>query len=1125
VKFKPLLLLLLLVCLPAIGQDLRISGIAATDDVTIAEVDSMIDAITSREDLDDETRTQVLDFLREARAQLQIRLDNELAAQQFTESLNTAPAELEELRATLNEPTPESPTAESLGIDDGTTLDELQQSLATETASLTASESQLANLTEQVEVQIGRPAAARERISQLGVSRQELAVVASAQPAPGETQIATNSRILTARLHRAAQGAEINMLEQELLSQPVRLSLLQARRDISARTTEVFRKRTKILRDAINDRRQSEAALAEEAAAAAELAAAGKHPVLRLLVEENAALTRELPKRVAAIDVAGRQLEQIKAEAADIERRLNRSEKLFEIGGVSRTIGRLLIEENRTLPQMSKYRAQLRARSSELGEIGLAQLRSQEQRRELVSTNQKIQELFATVAADVSNPDELEEINNEIRRLLQDRRALLLQVEDSYNVYLQTLGDLDIEQRRLLETTDRYRQFLAQNLLWIPSAQVFFMGTWQDVLPAVERSLSPKRWLGAVTSLMDSIGSRLASALLFLTLFVVLLVVRRLLAQRYEEIGEKVLRTPEDNIGLTLKSLGVIVIRALPLPLLMIAVGWFLRHAPQPSVFTDALARGLTLSGPFLFYALAFRALSAPGGMLDLHFGWQEENLKIIRRQLGRIATIGTPLMFFTILLFLSDIASDQATVGRLMFIAFMLFLAVVIRPLTHPTAGVVATHYKRYPERWTSKLRWLWLGLSVGLPLLLGLISALGYLYTSAVVAGLMLETIWRLLSLGVVYLVLLRWFALARRKLARQLAQEEFEAMLAAQENESQSDSEGDSPPAPTEEPLDIDKVDLQTKTLLRSVLIVVAAIVVWSIWAEILPAFAVMDQVALWNQTSTVDGAQVIAPVTLRDLMIGILIAVITAIISRNLPGLMEIAILQRLTLTPGSRYAIKTLVRYVVVTVGTFWVLSIIGWNWSQIQWLVAALSVGLGFGLQEIVANFVSGLVILFERPVRVGDTVTVGQLTGTVSQVRIRATTITDWDRKEIIVPNKSFITEQVINWTLTDPITRIVIEVGISYGSDVEKARGVMMQTLTSLPAVLDDPEPRVYFTGFGDSSLDFVLHAYSRQLSDRLPMIDEIHRAILAALREHGIQIPFPQRDLHIQSQPEAE
>jgi potassium efflux system protein len=236
-------------------------------------------------------------------------------------------------------------------------------------------------------------------------------------------------------------------------------------------------------------------------------------------------------------------------------------------------------------------------------------------------------------------------------------------------------------------------------------------------------------------------------------------------------------------------------------------------------------------------------------------------------------------------------------------------------------------------------------------------------------------------------------------------------------------------------------------------------------------------------------------------------------------------MEMAILQRLSLTPGSRYAIKTLVGYVVVTTGTIWVLGIIGWNWSQIQWLVAALSVGLGFGLQEIVANFVSGLVILFERPVRVGDTVTVGQLTGTVSQVRIRATTITDWDRKEIIVPNKSFITEQVINWTLTDPITRAVIKVGISYGSDVEKARKVMLETLESLPMVLDDPEPKVYFTEFGDSSLDFTLHAHMRQISDRLPVRDEIHRAIFATLREHGIEIPFPQRDLHIKTKTEAE
>ena len=166
------------------------------------------------------------------------------------------------------------------------------------------------------------------------------------------------------------------------------------------------------------------------------------------------------------------------------------------------------------------------------------------------------------------------------------------------------------------------------------------------------------------------------------------------------------------------------------------------------------------------------------------------------------------------------------------------------------------------------------------------------------------------------------------------------------------------------------------------------------------------------------------------------------------------------------------------------------------------------------------ANFVSGLVILFERPVRVGDTVTVGQLTGTVSRIRIRATTIIDWDRKEIIVPNKSFITEQVVNWTLSDPITRIVVPVGVSYGSDVDLVHKVIADTLEALPLVMEEPPPKVYFTGFGDSSLDFTVQVYLRQLADRLPLTNSVHEAILKALRQNGIVIPFPQHDLHIRS-----
>ena len=280
------------------------------------------------------------------------------------------------------------------------------------------------------------------------------------------------------------------------------------------------------------------------------------------------------------------------------------------------------------------------------------------------------------VAADVSDPDELEEIAAEIRRLLQDRRDRLLQVEDSYNVYLQTLGDLDIEQRRLLETTDRYRQFLARNLLWIPSAQVLFMGAWQDVLPAFGVAFAPGRWVSASTSFVSSLGNRVGAAFLFLVLLVALLTIRRPLARRYGTIGEEVRLPSRDRIGLTFASLGIVIIRALPLPLLMITVAWFLRHTPEPSVFSDALARSLSLSGPFLFNAGVFRMLSAKDGILDRHFGWQEATLELIRRQLNRLVTDGTPLLFITILQFLSEEESDQATEARLVFICLMAYIA-----------------------------------------------------------------------------------------------------------------------------------------------------------------------------------------------------------------------------------------------------------------------------------------------------------------------------------------------------------------------------------------------------------------------------------------------------------------
>ena len=619
--------------------------------------------------------------------------------------------------------------------------------------------------------------------------------------------------------------------------------------------------------------------------------------------------------------------------------------------------------------------------------------------------------------------------------------------------------------------------------------------------------------------MLDSLRMYLAEAFFAVLLLATSLASRRPLIRQFKRINAKVGRLSTDNIGLTFAALAITALLAVPLPLLLAIPGIALQRTPQPSEFDLAVSAALLGVAPFLYNLLLFQTVCAKNGVANVHFGIQETNLEVTRSQLRKLVYIGAPIVFVAVLAYNQPVAAYRESLGRVAFIGFLLLFVMAIRRLGDPRRTVARTYYEKRPDSYVSRFRWLWFALETGAPIAIAILASVGYLYTAVTLTRQIIDTIWLVLGLILANLIVLRWLALARRKIAWQMALEQRAARKAEKQSEELPESDSEIPVI-ERKPLDLDAVDQQTRRLLRTGLLVVGVVFGWAIWSDLLPALRILDDVSLWSQTVTIDGVATTAPVTLADLLLALIIAIATVVASRNLPGLMEIAVLQRLDLDPGSRYTINTLLRYTVVTIGVVAVFSIIGWNWSRIQWLVAALSVGLGFGLQEIVANFVSGLIILFERPVRVGDTVTVGELTGTVTRVRIRATTITDWDRKEIIVPNKNFITEQVINWTLTDPITRVVVPVGISYGSDVDLATKVMEDTLHSMPLVLEEPAPRVYFIGFGDSSLDFKLYVYSRQLSDRLPLIHAVHERIFAALRENGIEIPFPQRDLYVKS-----
>jgi potassium efflux system protein len=312
-------------------------------------------------------------------------------------------------------------------------------------------------------------------------------------------------------------------------------------------------------------------------------------------------------------------------------------------------------------------------------------------------------------------------------------------------------------------------------------------------------------------------------------------------------------------------------------------------------------------------------------------------------------------------------------------------------------------------------------------------------------------------------------------------------------------------------------------------------------WLIWRDVLAGLNVLERVPLWShrvestiEQSGPDGMPLLdsdgmaltemrvqsVPVTLADLLVALLLGAGTLVAARNVRGLLQISILQRLPLDAGSLYAISTLTRYLVMIVGVVAMFAAVGIGWGEVQWMAAAVTVGLGFGLQEIFANFVSGIILLMERPIRVGDTVTVGGVTGTVMRIRMRATTIEDWDRKELVVPNKEFITNQLVNWTLGDSILRVIVKVGIAYGSDTQLATKLLHEVAAANPKVLDEPEPRVVFQEFGDSSLNFEVRFFVADPETVRVIPHAMNTEIDAAFRKAGIEIAFPQRDIHIRS-----
>lgn len=259
---------------------------------------------------------------------------------------------------------------------------------------------------------------------------------------------------------------------------------------------------------------------------------------------------------------------------------------------------------------------------------------------------------------------------------------------------------------------------------------------------------------------------------------------------------------------------------------------------------------------------------------------------------------------------------------------------------------------------------------------------------------------------------------------------------------------------------------------------------------------------------------------SPVTIGSVIIFLLLITLFIFIGVTVRRALNRKILKHLHVDAGTSYTLSRISQYIIITVGVLISFNFVGINLSSLTVIFGLLSVGIGFGLQNVTSNFISGLIILFERPISVGDRVMVNDIEGDVMEINIRSTMVRTVNNISIIVPNSEFVSKDVINYSHGDPTYRLDVDVGVSYGSNLDDVLKALKEVADKNPDIMQNPEPDVHLLGFGESSWNMQLRGWIADVKDYPKIRNEINQAIIRTFKKYSIEIPFPQRDIHFKS-----
>jgi potassium efflux system protein len=1094
---------------------------------------------------------QELALLREATQWIERGQAALAEAERFVGETRTAAEQLAQIEAFLATPIEQQTTV----VDRALTVDELSAQLEATRLRLQAERDLRAKVETDAEFRERRRT---EMGSQRVVSTErldELSASLATAPDPSVTETIARARRWVALTEQYYHRAVIRSLDEELRSYDTRKPLLERRRAYRDRRIDVETRNAEALQRVIGEKQLAAARAAEQQAARQVEEAAGSHPAVQAVLAANIALASETTELIDTAKKAAAERIGTEGDLTKWRTAYDRSRARVQRAGLSNVIGQHLRSQRVRLPDANDLRQKMAVRERELSRL----VNRAEDQLLLVERladgeiDREVDERLQRWAADL--PDDkrqVEEIRAELRAALIQQRETAAGLYAAINEYLDgTLLDLQNAQRDLYELVESYTDFIDERVLWIRSADVIDLADLLQTRDTLLRIVDSDEWLLVTRRISADMLRNVGLYVFAVGLIGALVALRRAMRRRLVQLAEQTKRYTTDRFSLTLLALPYTFMLAATLPAALWFISWRCGLAASGTALGVGLSDGFGRVAELLLLLELVRMICRPKGLGEAHFKWRAETLRAIRRQLRWFTPMVVPLSFIVGLTSGTDVHQDS--LGRLAFVAAMLASSVFLQRLFRPSGPLLRETLAKRRGGWIDRLKYIWYPILVLGPIVMAVQSSLGYMYSVLQVEARAIDTAWLVVSILVGRNALLRGLFVTQRRLdieqrrKRRLAQIEAarQAGGEAAAGVTTEAFDSDMPIIAEEEEVDVAVLSAQTRQLLNTAVLVTTVVGLVIVWSSILPALNYMQTVKLWTPgtieaVASMEPVAAISPgmdnlasvpdtteygaITLGHLVRALIILAITVLVSRNIPGLLEIVLLQRLPISPSGRYAITTIARYLMIVIGLAAGFGAIGIGWSQVQWLAAAVTVGLGFGLQEIFANMVSGLIILFERPIRVGDTVTVGGVTGRVSRLRMRATTIVDWDRKELIIPNKEFVTGQIINWTLSDSILRLVIPVGIAYGSDTKRAEELLREVAKADPSVLDDPAPNVVFEEFADSSLNFTLRVFIPSIDDLLVVKHRLHNAIDQAFRKADIVIAFPQRDVYIHNVPQS-